>query len=70
MSTSSASSPSITTTTAKTFDKFGVFTVNLPKVFGQFHIFGMFTKDHLADLSGLLGLVIDNLLMVFCWQTL
>ena len=25
--------------------------------FGKFHIFGKFTKDHLADLSRLLGLV-------------
>ena len=28
-----------------------------PVIFGQFHIFGEFTKDHLADLSRLLGLV-------------
>ena len=28
-----------------------------PKIVGQFHIFGKFTKDHLADLSRLLGLV-------------
>ena len=27
------------------------------EIFGQFHIFGKFTKDHLADLSRLLGLV-------------
>ena len=28
-----------------------------PEIFGQLHIFGKFTKDHLADLSRLLGLV-------------
>ena len=28
-----------------------------PEIFGQFHIFGTFNKDHLADLSRLLGLV-------------
>ena len=28
-----------------------------PEMFGQFYIFGKFTKDHLADLSRLLGLV-------------
>ena len=28
------------------------------EIFGQFHIFGKFAKDHLADLSRLLGLVI------------
>ena len=44
-------------TTTETFHKFGTFTVNLAEIFGQFHIFGRFTKDHLADLSRLLGLV-------------
>ena len=30
--------------------------------FGKFHIFGKFTKDHLADLSRLLGLVFQQIL--------
>ena len=34
-----------------------------PEIFGQFHIFGKFTKDHLADLSRLLGLVSDGPIM-------
>ena len=32
------------------------------EMFGQFHIFGKFTKDHLADLSRLLGLVFQQIL--------
>ena len=34
-----------------------------PEIFGQFHIFGKFSKDHLADLSRLLGLVSDGPIM-------
>ena len=42
-------------TTTETFHEYGTLTVNLPEIFGQFHIFGTFTKDRLADLSRLLG---------------
>ena len=34
-----------------------------PEIFGQFHIFGKFTKDHLADLSRLLGLISNGPIM-------